>query len=418
MTDKPETVRFWRIAGAGVGFQGGSAAVDSATIIAGFVHAITGSSIAVGLASAVLRLGWLFPQLIVGYLAQRRRRRMPFYVVGAFGRAACLALLAAAVAVIGDASPAALAGVFFTLWTGYAFISGIVAVPYNDIVGRAIPSGRRSRLLAWRFFGGGLLGLLVAAAAHRLLGQLPFLQAHAAIFAIAAVLMLVSSTLFVSAGEPDAPPPQQPRSGFLAFLRGGAQVYREDARFRMFLHSQWLGGAALMALPFYVIQARAGGLALLDIPLLLAAQTAGALASNALWGQWGDRLGKQSLLEGVAVLRMVPPVAVLLMAVFLDRFGVAPLLAFAVLFFFLGALVNGTTIAMLGYLMEISPDDRRPAYSGYFNAMVAPASLLPILGGVIADTVSLHGVFFVAVVAGALQYLAVRRLRRPIGDGG
>ena len=419
MADKPEKKRFWRIAGAGVGFQGGSAAVDSATIIAGFVHAITGSSVAVGLASAALRFGWLFPQLIVGYLAQRRRRRMPFYVIGAFGRAGCLALLATVVAVMGDASPVVLAGVFFALWTGYAFVSGIVAVPYNDIVGRSIPSGRRSRLLAWRFFGGGLLGLFVAAAAHWLLGQLPFLQAHAAIFAIAAVLMLASSVLFVSAGEPDAPsPPQQPRPGFLAFLRDGAQVYREDGRFRLFLHSQWLGGAALMALPFYVIQARAGGLALLDIPLLLAAQTAGALASNALWGRWGDRHGKQSLLEGVAVLRMVPPVAVLLMAVTLDRLGVAPLTAFAVLFFFLGALVNGTTIAMLGYLMEISPDDRRPAYSGYFNAMVAPASLLPILGGVIADAVSLNGVFMVAIVAGAFQYRAVRRLRRPNQDAG
>ena len=173
-----------------------------------------------------------------------------------------------------------------------------------------------------------------------------------------------------------------------------------------------------MALPFYVIQARAGGLALLDVPLLLGAQTAGALASNVLWGLWGDRHGKQSLLEGVAVLRMVPPVAVLLMAVTLDRLGVAPLTAFAVLFFCLGGLVNGTTIAMLGYLMEISPDDQRPAYSGYFNTMVAPASLLPIVGGVIADAVSLHVVFWVAVVAGAFQYRAVRRLRRPTGDAG
>ena len=414
MTDSPERGRFWRIAGAGVGFQGGSAAVDSATIIAGFVHALTGSALAVGFASAALRFGWLFPQLFVGYLAQRRRRRMPFYAFGAFGRVGCLALLAAAVAVMGDASPLALTVVFFILWTGYAFISGIVAVPYNDIVGRSIPSGRRSRMLAWRFFGGGLLGLFVAAAAHRLLGQLPFLQAHAAVFAIGALLMLVSSMLFVSAGEPDAPVPEQPRRGFGAFLRDGVQVYRDDGRFRLFLHSQWLGGAALMALPFYVIQARASGLALLDIPLLLAAQTAGALASNALWGQWGDRYGKQSLLEGVAVLRVVPPVAVLLMAVTLDRFGVAPLTAFGALFFCLGALVNGTTIAMLGYLMEISPDDRRPAYSGYFNAMVAPASLLPVLGGVIADAVSLHGVFLVAVAAGAFQYRAVRRLRRAM----
>ena len=77
----------------------------------------------------------------------------------------------------------------------------------------------------------------------------------------------------------------------------------------------------------------------------------------------------------------------------------------------LGALANGITIAMLGYLMEISPDDRRPAYSGYFNAFVAPAALLPLAGAVIVETVSLSGVFVAGLAAAVLQFLTVRRLR-------
>ena len=70
--------RFWRIAGAGAAFQGGSAAVDSATVVASLVHTLTGSALAVGYASAILRLGWLLPQLVVGYLAGRAERRMPY----------------------------------------------------------------------------------------------------------------------------------------------------------------------------------------------------------------------------------------------------------------------------------------------------------------------------------------------------
>ena len=72
---------------------------------------------------------------------------------------------------------------------------------------------------------------------------------------------------------------------------------------------------------------------------------------------------------------------------------------------------------MLGYLMEISPDDRRPAYSGYFNAFVAPAALLPIAGAAIAESVTLSGVFVVSLAAAILQYLTVRRLRHvePLG---
>lgn len=139
---------FWKIIGAGAAFQAGSSAVDAATIVASLVNHLTGSVYAVGAASAVLRLGWLLPQLVVGFLAQRSRRRMPFYAFGAFGRASCLALIAVLLAVVGEPAGAWAAGGFLALWTLYAFVSGIVAVPYNDIVGRSIPSNARSRMLA------------------------------------------------------------------------------------------------------------------------------------------------------------------------------------------------------------------------------------------------------------------------------
>ena len=90
---------FWKIAGAGAAFQADSSAVDSATIVASLVYQLTGNVFAVGAASAVLRLGWLLPQVVVGFLAQRAGRRMPFYIVGAFGRALCLALIAVLLAV-------------------------------------------------------------------------------------------------------------------------------------------------------------------------------------------------------------------------------------------------------------------------------------------------------------------------------
>ncbi len=182
---------FWKISGAGAAFQAGAAAVDSATVVASLVYHLTGSAYAVGAASAVLRLGWLLPQLVVGFLAQRAQRRMPFYVVGAFGRAGCLALIAILFATAGNPTDGWIAGGFLLLWTLYAFVSGIVAVPYNDIVGRSIPSGARSRMLAWRFFGGGVLAFGVAAIIHRLLATETLFAAYALIFALASALMFV-----------------------------------------------------------------------------------------------------------------------------------------------------------------------------------------------------------------------------------
>jgi hypothetical protein len=49
---------------------------------------------------------------------------------------------------------------------------------HGDIVGRSIPSHLRSRMLAWRFFGGGLFAVAVAAFIHRVLGTFPLLPAY------------------------------------------------------------------------------------------------------------------------------------------------------------------------------------------------------------------------------------------------
>ncbi|MEN8196768.1 MAG: MFS transporter [Pseudomonadota bacterium] len=405
---------FWKITGAGASFQAGSAAIDSATIVASFVNHLTGSVYAVGAASAVLRLGWLLPQLIVGFLAQRVERRMPFYAVGAFGRASCLALIALLLATASEFSSGLVAGGFLALWTLYAFVSGIVAVPYNDIVGRSIRSGARSRMLAWRFFGGGVLALGVAAVIHRLLATETLFTAYALIFALASALMFISSCSFVSAGEPPAPTRAHTAAqGFGQFLKGGLEVLRSDARFRLFLYTQWLGGATLMALPFYVVAAASLGLGVEDIGILLGAQTGGSLASNALWGRIGDRYGKLALLRAVGGLRLVPPLGALaIFAVVTDFSPPATLAAFAVLFVFIGALVNGMTIGYLSYLLEISPDERRPAYSAYFNALASPAALLPLVGAAVADVLSLTAVFIVALSAAALQLVLYARLLR------
>ena len=400
--------RFWRIASAGVLFQGGAAAVDTSTIIAALVHGLTGSLFAVGAAAAIARTGWLVPQVIVGYLAQRRRRRLGFYVVGAFGRVAALAGVAVFLAGVGDRRGPAATAAFFALWTAYAFVSGIVAVPYNDIVARSIPSERRSRMLAIRFFGGGVLALAVAALAARLIGSLAFPLGHSSVVAIATLLLLGSALCFVSAGEPDAVLPAGPDRGFGAYLHAGIEAFGSDRRLRLFVCAQWLGGGVAMALPFYILQAGVVAEGASNVALLLAAQTAGALLANPLWGWWGDVRGKRSLLQTVAVVGALAPLLTLAWLAS-GRSGSA-LAWFTLVFALLGAVGSGGTIAQLGYLMEISPDERRPAYSGYFNALTAPAALLPLAGAAIAETVSVPVLFGISALAAVLQWLAIRRL--------
>lgn len=107
---------------------------------------------------------------------------------------------------------------------------------------------------------------------------------------MAAVLMLLSSIIFTSIGEPtDRTDRGDAGSTLFSYLRDGFQVMRSDRNFRLFVYAQWSGGAVLMAMPFYVVQAGELGIGFDHVALLLASQTAGALASNLPWGWWGDR---------------------------------------------------------------------------------------------------------------------------------
>lgn len=409
MQARERTGRFARIATAGAFFHGGAAAVDTGTIMASLVHGLTGSSFAVGTVAAIARLGWLSPQLFVAWFAQRRRRRMPFYALGAFGRVACLAGVAGIVLAAGPTPTPGSIAVFFALWTLYAFVGGILAVPYNDIVARSIPSVRRSRLLAVRFFAGGLLALGVAAVAGRAIEALAFPTGHAVVLLSGAGLLLVSALSFVSTDEPLAPDPGH-SVGFGRFFREGLDVFRRDRRFRLFVAVRWLDGTVTMAQPFYLVAAIQAGVGASGVATLLGAQTAGALLSNPLWGWWGDRLGKRRLLSVTAGSAIVAPLLTVVWMGLVPVDGNSALLAFATVFLILGAVNNGGVIAHLGYLWEISPDDRRPAYSGYFNALMAPVALSPIAGAAVVETLGLSAVF-AAGVAAVGQVFAVRLLR-------
>ena len=166
-----------------------------------------------------------------------------------------------------------------------------------------------------------------------------------------------------------------------------------------------------MALPFYVVAAAGNGIGAADVGILLGAQTAGALLSNPLWGWLGDGAGKLAMLRMVAIVRMVPP----FIAIWLIWAG-AGLIGFALLFVLIGAMMNGVTIGYLGYLMEISPDDRRPAYSAYFNALAAPAALLPLLGAGFVALISIQAVFGAAILAALWQIYLLTRIARLSGD--
>lgn len=400
---------------AGILFQGGVAFLDTGTVVAAFIAQLTPSAVAVGAAELIARFGWFGPQIFAAYFALGRPYRKPIYLLGGWGRAIFLGLLALWLLVRPPGSPGRILALFFMLWTLYAFISGLAGVPYNDIIGRTIPSQRRSRLLAWRFLGGGLLAVAAGFAVQAILsrpGAYPFPISYGLIFALAAGTLALSTLAFAQVREPPAPlPVEQP--GFGDFLKRGLTIARADARFRTFVVVQWLEGVTWMVTPFYILQAQKNGLGGEAVGLFLTVRMVGEFLFNPLWGWWGDKQGKRSLVRTVAAVSLLSPALALLLPLAVGEGW--QLAGYGGVFFFTGAVSAGAVIANLGYLMEISPDDQRPAYSGYMNALVAPTRLFPLLAGVLAELLSFQVIFFLAALAAGAR---VAILSRPeLADG-
>jgi MFS family permease len=392
-------------------FEAGASFADAGTVVVTFLGRLTPGALAVGAAATIARFGWLLPQLFTANYARGLRHRKPIYLVAGGGRALCLGLLAVALlawpGTIDEDSSVLLLVVFFILWTAFSFVAGLAGVPYNDVIARTIPSDWRSRLLGVRVFVGGALaaagGLLVRA----ILSEAPgaSVRPYGLIFGVGAGVLALSTGCFSLIREPPAPV-EPARPGFRVFLREGLKVLHHDHRFRLFLYAQLLGGVTKMAAPFYVVQAqRLSRVPELEVGTLLAAQMVGGIVLNPLWGSWGDRRGKLSLLKVLTGVGAVSPLLALLLP-FLELTPLTTLAAYAVVFFFLGASTTGEIVADLGYLMEISPDERRPEYTGYMNALVAPSRLLPFLGGVIVSFLSFR-VLFVLAAAGVAARLGV-----------
>ncbi len=399
---------------SGALFQFGATFADTGTVVAAFVGRLTASALAVGAAESIARYGWLLPQLFAANYAQGRRYRKPIYLIGGYGRAIFLALLAGVLLVAPELSveryAIILLAVFFVLWTLFSFISGLAGVPYNDIVGRVIPPQHRSRLLAGRFFVGGILAVGAGGFIRIILQRDNTLLSYGIIFGTGAVVLALSTSCFALVREPPAPNVGQ-HSGFGPFLRGGWQVLQSDRRFRLFLSAQWLAGLTAMAIPFYIVQARrVSGLAEAEAGTLVAAQMLGGVLFNPLWGWWGDRRGKLSLLKAIAVSSAISPALALELSLLPALSPAATILSYGMAFFFLGATLNGGIIADLGYLMEISPDNRRPEYSGYMNALVSPTKLLPLGAGVLVEVISFQFLFSLALLAVLARWVVLAKL--------
>jgi MFS family permease len=399
--------------------------VSSDMVLPSFIQSLTSSTILIGLAGALMRIGWAWPQVFTSRLIESRQRKMPIvYLSGGF-RSGTWFLIALLTFLVGNEHPTFFLVGFLVLYAVATSMMGISNVPWMDIIGKTISSTQRGKVFAVRRLVGGAMAMVSAGVISYVLGtesSLSFPYNYGTLFILSGAGTAISIIVFGLVREP-IEPVRKTREPLGAYLVTGLGLLKKDANYRRLCIVQALWSFGMMATPFYVPYA----ISRFNIGLGYVGIFAGCLQissvfSNVLWAYMGSRKGNQALMVygsyflGLSIL--VPILAEFVPDQMIVPFAFAGIETpfnlriafFASTFIFSGFATSGLFTGRMTYLLDIAPADRRPTYSSFLNMFSLPQGLLPILAGVLVAWTTYQQMFVVTLVSVPLTLWVVHRL--------
>jgi MFS family permease len=200
------------------------------------------------------------------------------------------------------------------------------------------------------------------------------------------------------------------KHSFLQTVKAGLGLLRADANYRRFVISRIFICVSRLGVPFYI------GLAMWKLRLgaaaagpFLAALMAGTVTSNLLWGYLSSRRGNRALVQGGALLTILPP----LLYFFSGRAEWGGIYLFYALFFLVGFGWSGAEFGSINYVIDVAPAHLRPVYVGFNNTVNGLAMVAAVSGGFILKYAGYDVLYGLAAAFAALSLWFTRDLLEP-----
>ncbi|MHB1296164.1 MAG: MFS transporter [Anaerolineae bacterium] len=398
-------------------FISGMSFVSLTTVIPAFVMALTGSDLAVGVATGLTTGVFLLPQLYVAGIVTRLRRKKPLTVGAVWIGRPLFLVLALAIWLLGTEHPVA---TYAVLLLGLVLIQtaeAVQAVPWLDLLAACIPPTQRGRVLGAAQIMGGLGGIGAGLAIGYVLGEnspFAFPDNYAVLFVAAGLTMILSACAMLLIQEPEPRPSTEKPPALRQVLGMLPRILVRDRAFLRLAVVRMLADMVSMASAYYVLfGTQRAGLGLAAAGYFAAAQVVGSLIAGLLMAYLQDRSGPLVHLRTIVSLSLVPPLLALASAPLQSWLGASNLYVYLAVFFFLGLYSGSSVWPFFNWTLEHAPEADRPLYVGISNTLGAIAMLAPPLGGWIASRASYPPVFALAIVCGLAALIVAAKLPDP-----
>lgn len=366
----------------------GMALTQPTTVISAFVAALTGSTIWVGGLATVLTVAGALPQLFVARWMSPIAYKKPYLLGAIYIRVISWALLAYLIYAISGKYPITLAWILVGILTVFYAGGGLANVPFTDIIGKIIPQGKRGAFFGGRSAIAAPLSIGAAFLAREILVRVDYPNNYALLFALAAIGLGIASLGFLVINEPASPVSQQQRQTWREYWR---QVMKTALNLKELAIAQLLTGFSLMVLPFYVVYAKDELNAPADsIGWFLLAQVLGGVLFSPLWAYLVDRFESRVMLIVCASISTITPILAMVL-------GSQGWYAMLIVFFLIGASLNGRIIGFQSGLLELAPPQERGTYAGANEILILPIAFLSLLAGVFLQHWTYNALFLLTV---------------------
>jgi MFS family permease len=403
-TLNPEVVKhlkrnfFANIMDAGFWFFGDSF-VAAYTILPVFISTLTDSPILIGMIPALEGAGWFLPQLFLARYLENKSRRLPLVLkLGVLDRFPYLFLALGAYLILKVDHTVAI--VLFLVFYGIkVFSSGLVALPWQELIATVIPVSHRGRYYGFSLVLGKLLGLLGAFTAGLMLARIAYPLNYAYMFLIGFVCAVISYFFLSLNVEPEI---ERQASTINVSVWGRVKsILRRDNNFRTFLINRCFVFLSFMGLGFVTVY----GIKRFDLPISYSAVFTGVMLGTeivgyAIWGTVGDRDGYKRVIEASNGLLIAGLSGLLFVKSIGGLYVVFGILSFA---------HSGEYISDQNIAMEFGKEADRPTYIGMSKTLIGPILLLsPILGGAIVRLWGYQSMFLTALVISVIAFSIIK----------
>jgi MFS family permease len=369
------------------------------TVLPLFVSNLTKSAVLIGLIPAIHTVGWYLPQVFTAQRVSQLRRYKPmvmFWTIHERVPFLALAIVAWFVPRIGPSISLVLT---FTLLVWQGFGGGMAANPWQNMIGKIIPRDRWGVFFGSQSAASTLLGAVGVVIAGIVLQNNAPNAGFSKCFLLAVGAFTVSFIAIGLTREVETPPAAS-RVERKDFWRDIASIIRRDANFRWFVVVRILAQVGTAGFAFYTVyvvrfygvdEAMAGVLA----GLLYISQT----IFNPIMGWLGDHWSHR----GVMALGMVAAAVSAGITIWAPSMG-----WFYLAYALEGIAYVGIWTVALAMTQEYGQPHEKPSYIGLANTLIAPtAFIIPILAGLLADSVGYQATFWATAVGAVATALVL-----------